>query len=112
MEYRREVSPIIFAVISRFDMLFVPYLKFVTPRKKGNIKSIAFLEWTSGYTCIVSNDGICAVKPEAVFGRPEQLKDKIQGVLIPTGSALLPKELEKSDRSTLLLALAANAASI
>ncbi|VUZ39418.1 unnamed protein product [Hymenolepis diminuta] len=80
--------------------------------QKGNIKSIAFLEGTSGYACIVGDAGICAVKPEAVFGQMEELRDEMRGVLIPTGSALLPKEVEKSDRSTLLLALAANAASI
>lgn len=47
---------------------------------------------------------------ETYFSEQEMFKEKIQGILLPTGSSLLLIELEKSDKVAQILALIASAA--
>ncbi|CDS40123.1 Glycosyl transferase family 8 [Echinococcus multilocularis] len=59
--------------------------------------------------CSYMSGGICALREDSIFGLKEDFRQSVQGVLLLTGSSLLPNDLEEADRATQLLALIVNA---
>ncbi|KAL5111128.1 LARGE xylosyl and glucuronyltransferase 2 [Taenia crassiceps] len=62
------------------------------------------------FSCSYTYGGICALREDYIFDLKGDFSQSLQGLLLLTGSSLLPSDLKEADRRTQLLALIANVA--